>query len=105
MDDPLYKESFSRLNRIRSALAQHVATLESQEKLFSEFETRQKAFDQNLRTTKEEVENDAPSQLDNAVPEIAEQNRIIENIENGVSVARLKLMEQGDMVQLLDEGC
>lgn len=91
----------ARLNRITTSLSQHVSSLSSYTKDFSNLDSQQKALLRNIRKQKESLERDAHSRLNTAIPEIAEQNRTMENIERRVEQAREKLVDQSNMVEPL----
>lgn len=52
-----------------------------------------------MQASKDSIEQDAHSRLNTAFPQIAEQNRTMENIERRVETARTKLAKQSDMVE------
>jgi len=87
------------LNRVASSLSQHVATLNSYANQFSNLDAQQISLLGNIRKAKETLERDAHARLNTAIPEIAEQNRTMENIENRVEKARARLLDQTDMVR------
>jgi chromosome segregation ATPase len=94
----LYTDSVTRLNRITTALTRHLASLESYEKRFSEIDAQQKILRRDINKTKESLESDAHARIQTAIPEIAAQNRMVENMEKRVDTARRILAEQSDMV-------
>jgi hypothetical protein len=73
-------------------------TLNSYAKKFASLDAQEKSLLENIRDATESLERDAHSRLNTAIPAIAEQNRIMENIERRVERARTKLAEQSDMV-------
>ena len=97
--DPLYTDQLARLNKVTTSLSQHVSTLNSYTKEFSNLDSQQKSLLDNIREAKEALERDAHARLNTAIPEIEEQNRTMENIERRVEKARARLVEQSDMVK------
>ena len=87
------------MNKVTSSLSQHVATFNSYANQFSDLDAQQKSLLGNIREAKETLERDAHARLNTAIPEIAEQNRTMENIEKRVEKARALLLEQTDMVR------
>ena len=79
-------------------MSQDVATLTSYADKFSALDSQEKSLLEGIRTAQDSLERDAHSRLTTAIPQIAEQNRILENIEKRVEAARIKLAEQSDMV-------
>lgn len=75
-----------------------MSTLNSYVKKFSNLDSQQKSLLGNIREAKETLERDAHARLNTAIPEIAEQNRTMENMERRVEKARARLAEQSDIV-------
>lgn len=75
-----------------------MSTLNSYAKKFSNLDSQQKSLLGNIREAKGTLERDAHARLNTAIPEIAEQNRTMENMERRVEKARARLVEQSDMV-------
>ena len=94
----MYTDQLARLNRVTNSLSQNVSTLNSYAKKFSNLDSQQKSLLSNIREAKETLERDAHTRLNTAIPEIAEQNRTMENIEKRVEKSRARLVEQSDMV-------
>ena len=94
----MYSNQHARLNKITSTLSHQVSSLNSYARQFSDLDDQQKSLLENIRQQKETLERDAQSRLNTAIPEIAEQNRTMENIENRVEQARIKLADQSNMV-------
>jgi hypothetical protein len=79
-------------------LSHQVSSLNTYAKQFSEVDDQQRSLLETIHQQKETLERDAHSRLNTAIPEIAEQNRTMENIENRVEQARIKLADQSNMV-------
>ena len=88
------------MNRITTSLSQHVSSLNSYAKQFSDLDSQQKSLLGNIREQKEVLERDAHSRLNTAIPEIAEQTRTMENIEKRVEQARERLADHSNMVSI-----
>lgn len=86
------------MNRVTTSLSQNVSNLNSYVQQFSNLDSQQKSLLGNIREAKETLERDAHARLNTAIPEIAEQNRTMENVERRVENARARLVEQSDMV-------
>jgi hypothetical protein len=78
-----------------------VSTLDHYSKEFSNLDTEQKILLRNVLEAKENLEQDAHRLISTALPQIAEQNTTIEDIEKRVATAKAKLDEQSNMVQAL----
>jgi len=100
VNDPLNTDHLARLHRIRSSLKQQVTTLDTYAKQFADLDAQQKALLKDIRDATTSLEKDAHACLDEAVPEIEEQNQIMKGVEERVERARTKLADQRDMVCL-----
>jgi hypothetical protein len=96
--DPLYVDLLARSNRITNSLTQHVSTLDLYTKQFSDLDARQKTLLGDIIQANENLQQTGHSSLDEAIPEIRQQNRTMGKIESRVERARDKLVEQRDMV-------
>ena len=101
IEDPLYIDQLARLNRITSSLSQHLLTLESFARLYADLYSQDKELLRTIRDAKKTLERESHTRLNTAIPEIAEQNRTMENIETRVDAARAKVAEERDLVVLL----
>lgn len=98
IDDPLYNDQLARLNRITTSLSQQLSTLESSAKRYADLDSQQKELLKTIQEAKDTLERESHGRLNTAIPEIAEQNKTMENIEKRVDAARSKLAEESDLV-------
>jgi hypothetical protein len=82
-------------------LSQHVSTLSDYSEKLSDLDTRQKSLLGDIEESTVNLERDAHSRLNTAIPEIEEQNRTMDNMEKRVETARIKLAHQVEMVSLI----
>jgi septal ring factor EnvC (AmiA/AmiB activator) len=98
IQDPLWTDHLARLNRITTSISQHVSTLTNYSEKLSDLDTRQKSLLKDIEQAKVTLEREAHLRLNEAIPEIEEQNRTMDNMEKRVDTARLKLAHQVEMV-------
>jgi chromosome segregation ATPase len=103
IQDPLWTDHLARLNRITTSLSQHVSTLSDYSEKLSSLDTRQKSLLGDIEEATTSLERDAYSRLNTAIPEIEEQNRMMDSMEKRVETERIKLAHQVEMVYLLWE--
>jgi hypothetical protein len=68
-------------------------------------DTKQKSLLNDIEEAKETLEREAHVRLNEAIPEIEEQNRTMDGMEKRVDTARLKLAHQVEMVFLWLREC
>jgi chromosome segregation ATPase len=100
IQDPLWTDHLARLNRITTSLSQHVSTLSDYSEKLSGLDTRQKSLLGDIEEATTSLERDAYSRLNTAIPEIEEQNRMMDSMEKRVETERIKLAHQVEMVYL-----
>jgi chromosome segregation ATPase len=103
IQDPLWTDHLARLNRITTSLSQHVSTLSDYSEKLSGLDSRQKSLLGDIEEATTGLERDAYSRLNTAIPEIEEQNRMMDSMEKRVETERIKLAHQVEMVCLLWE--
>jgi hypothetical protein len=74
--------------------------LDSSAKQYADLDSQQKELLGIIRESRETLERESHGRLTTAIPEIAEQNKTMENIERRVDAARSKLAEESDLVSL-----
>jgi predicted nucleic acid-binding Zn-ribbon protein len=79
-------------------MSQHVTTLKDYSRQLSELDTRQQSLMKDLRDAKDTLEKESQEILNAAIPEITEQTKTMESVENRVETARTKLAHQVDTV-------
>lgn len=81
-------------------MSQQLSTLDSYAKQYADLDSEQKELLRTIREAKDTLERESHGRLNTAIPEIAEQNKTMENIEKRVDAARSKLAEESDLVHL-----